>query len=292
MPRPARIAIVGLGLIGGSAALALRAAGHHVIGYARREATRALALELGAVHEAPATLAAAVQAEVVLLAPPVLAIRDLLREMAPHLHPGTVVTDAASTKRQVERWALESLPRGVHWVGGHPMAGKETSGLEHADGALFRERTWCIVPPPDADPDAVRVVTQIAADTGARTLEIDAAAHDRAVAAVSHLPFTAAAALADAVICEDRFREQAPIAGTGLRDMTRLASGDATMHRDIVLTNRDNLVESLERYVASLGETIALLKRLPESGEDTTTTELGEYFARLKRARDAWLEGT
>ena len=290
MPRTARIAVVGLGLIGGSAALALRAAGHHVLGYARREATRALALELGAVDDAPATLGEAVAADVVLLAPPVLAIRDLLREMTPYLKSGTVVTDAASTKLHVERWALETLPAGVQWVGGHPMAGKETAGLEHADAALFRGRTWCIVPPPGATASAVEMVEQIALATGARTLRIDAAAHDRAVAAVSHLPFTAAAALADAVIRDAAFREVAPIAGTGLRDMTRLASGDATMHRDIVLTNRENLLDSLERYVASLEHVMALLRRLPDGEESEAADELGAYFAGLKRARDEWLD--
>src|SRR5688500_13296016 len=286
----ARIAIVGLGLIGGSAALALRAAGHHVLGYARREETRALARRLGAADETPATLAEAAQADVVLLAPPVLAIRGLLRDLASHLSPGTVVTDAAGTKSDVERWALETLPAGVRWVGGHPMAGKETAGLEHADAALFRGRTWCIVPPPNADSDAVSVVTQLARDTGARTLEIDAAAHDRAVAAVSHLPFTAAAALADAVIGDAGFESIAPIAGTGLKDMTRLASGDATMHRDIVLTNRDNLLESLERYVASLQDVTALIRALPDAEEGDAASELGEYFSRLKLARDGWLE--
>src|SRR5918994_6502907 len=108
MPRIARVAIVGLGLIGGSAALALRAAGHHVLGYARREETRELARRLGAVDETPETLADAAQADVVLLAPPVLAIRGLLRELSPHLKEGTIVTDAASTKSDVERWAAET----------------------------------------------------------------------------------------------------------------------------------------------------------------------------------------
>jgi prephenate dehydrogenase len=305
--RPVRIAVVSLGLIGGSAALALRAAGHTVAGYARRESTRRLALERGAVDAAPATLAEAVaEAEVVLLAPPVLSMRELLAQVAPHLAPGAVVTDAASTKADVERWALALLPRGprgARWVGSHPMAGKETAGLEHADGTLFRGRTWCVVPPRGADPDAVALVARLARDTGARTLEIDAAAHDRAVAAVSHLPFMAAAAMARSVIARDRFGEMAPIAGTGLRDMTRLASGDAVMHRDICLTNRDNVIDELERYVARLNEAIALLRRQPDpdaaaaadaAGEpgdvgSPAAQELGAYFADLKTARDAWL---
>ncbi|HEU5314884.1 MAG TPA: prephenate dehydrogenase/arogenate dehydrogenase family protein [Chloroflexota bacterium] len=289
----ARVAVVGLGLIGGSAALAFRAAGHQVIGYARRPETRQRALQVGAVDSAPETLAEAVQADVVLLAPPVLAFRSLLRAVAPHLPEGAVVTDAASTKADVERWALATLPPQVRWVGGHPMAGKETAGLDHADSALFCDRPWCIVPPPNADRDAVRLVTDVAAGTGARTLEIDAAAHDRAVAAVSHLPFTVSAALAATVIDADAFGDVSAVAGSGLRDMTRLASGDPTMHRDIVLTNRDNLIAALEHYLGSIQDALALLRRLPKPDDaegDAAVAELGAYFTRLKAARDTWLD--
>lgn len=219
-------------------------------------------------------------------------MRDLLAQVAPHLRPGSVVTDAASTKADVERWALAVLPRDVHWVGSHPMAGKETAGIEHADGALFQGRTWCVVPPPDADEGAVATVTRLARDTGARTLKIDAAAHDCAVAAVSHMPFMASAAVAQSVIAQDRFDEIAAIAGSGLRDMTRLASGDPTMHRDICLTNRDNLIDELERYVQHLQNAIALLRRLPAPDaavDHSATADLGNYFTSLKTARDTWL---
>ena len=270
----------------------LRAAGHVVIGYARRQETRALAISCGAADVTPGSLAETVQADVVLLAPPVLAMKSLLAEIAPHLAPGTVVTDAASTKADPERWALGALPHGVHWVGSHPMAGKETAGLEHADSNLFRDRTWCIVPPPNADAEAVASVTRLAQDTGARTMQIDAAEHDRAVAAVSHLPFTAAAALAQSVIARETFALVAPVAGTGLRDMTRLASGDAVMHRDIVLTNRDNLVHELEQYALAIQEAIALLRRLPSPDDvegDPAAAELGDWFAGLRDARDTRL---
>jgi prephenate dehydrogenase len=281
-----RVAIAGLGLIGGSAGLAWRAAGHTVVGYARRPETRRLALELGAADETPETLAGAARADVVVLAPPVLAVRDLMGALAPLLAPGTVVTDVASTKRCVERWAADLLPPGVAFVGGHPMAGKETAGIEHADGALFRARTWCVVPPPGADPAAVDVVRRLALDAGARPLRLEAATHDRAVAATSHLPFMAAAALCETVVAGDDFPRLAPVAGTGLRDATRLASGDPLMHRDICLTNRDFLVQSLEAYAARLAAAADLLRRLPEPD---ATTELERYFAGLKGARDAWL---
>jgi prephenate dehydrogenase len=275
--------------------LALRRAGHTVVGYSRRAVTRQRALEIGAIDEAVDFLTGAADADVVLLAPPVIAIRALLAELAPDLRSGTVVTDAASTKADVERWARASLPQGVHWVGSHPMAGKETAGIEHADGSLFDGRTWCVVPPPGAEPWAVERVAQLARATGARTIELDAQAHDRAVAAVSHLPFTVGAVIAHAVIDRESFPAIAPIAGTGLRDMTRLASGDAIMHRDICLTNRDNIVRELEHFSERLGDMIALLRQLPAAdGVDTvdgssSATELGDLFEHLKRSRDEWL---
>ena len=247
---------------------------------------------MGAVHAAPDALAEAATAEIVVLAPPVLAVRSLMKELGPSLSPGSIVTDAASTKVDVERWAAALLPGHVEWIGGHPMAGKETAGLEHAEATLFHGRTWCVVPPSGARADSVNRIRQLATDAGATPLEIDAERHDRAVAKVSHLPFMAAAALAHAVIDDDDFESIERIAGTGLRDMTRLASGDPTMHRDIVLTNRVNVVRSLERYVASLEETLALLRALPtpeDAESHRSTRDLSEYFAHLKAARDAWL---
>lgn len=263
------------------------------MGYSRREETCRRALDLGAVDTTAADLEQAAEADVVLLAPPVTTIKRLLADLAPHLAPETIVTDAASTKADVERWAQETLPAGVHWVGSHPMAGKETAGIDHADGNLFKGRTWCIVPPEAASAAAVEAVTTLASATGARTLTVDAQTHDRAVAAVSHLPFTVAAVIAASVIGQETFPAYAQIAGTGLRDMTRLASGDAIMHRDICLTNRDNLVQELERFSDHLHRTIDLLRRLPDADHtdgDPASAELGDYFQGLKQARDAWLD--
>jgi prephenate dehydrogenase len=301
-----RVAIVGLGLIGGSAGIAWREAGHTVLGYARRPETRRLALELGAADETPPSLAGAAQAEVVVLAPPVLAVRDLLARLAPHLTPGTVVTDVASTKRCVETWAGQLLPPGVAYIGGHPMAGKEQAGIEHADGRLFQGRTWCIVPPPGADPGAEAVVRRLAQDAGSHPLRLEAEEHDRAVAATSHLPFLASALLAQTVVARPEFPHLAPVAGSGLRDTTRLASGDPLMHRDICLTNRDFLVLELQRYAAHLAAVTDLLRRLPDPDDlpdvpdaplegggplGDPLGDLGRTFVELKRARDAWLEG-
>ncbi len=289
-----RVAILGLGLIGGSAGLAWRAAGHTVVGYARRPATGRRALEMGAADEAVATLAQATDADVVVLALPVLAIRQLMRDLSPLLRPGTVVTDVASTKRHVERWARQLLPPHAPFVGGHPMAGKETAGIEHADGSLFRGRTWCIVPPEGADAAAVERVTRLAREAGARPLQIGAADHDRAVAVTSHLSFMTSVTLCQAVVAREDFRRVAPVAGTGLRDTTRLASGDPLMHRDICLTNRDFLVHELETFGARVAEVTDLIRRLPDpeaAPGDPAVDRLERLFAELKTARDAWLEG-
>jgi prephenate dehydrogenase len=230
----------------------------------------------------------------VVLATPVLAIRHLFSELGPLLAPGTIVTDAASTKADVERWAARFLPPQVRFVGGHPMAGKETAGIDHADGTLFRGRTWCIVPPPRADTAAVETVTRLAVDARATTVRMDAAAHDRAVAATSHLPFMASVALCRAVVTRPEFAQMAPVAGTGLRDTTRLASGDAVMHRDICLTNRDNLARELEAFAAHVADLATLVRRLPESDSaagDPALADLEHLFVRLKATRDGWLHG-
>jgi prephenate dehydrogenase len=228
----------------------------------------------------------------VVLATPVLAIRHLFSELGPLLAPGTIVTDAASTKADVERWAAQFLPPQVRFVGGHPMAGKETAGIDHADGTLFQGRTWCIVPPPRADPAAVEAVTRLAADTGATTVRLDAAAHDWAVAATSHLPSMASVALCRSVVVRPEFAQLAPVAGTGLRDTTRLASGDAVMHRDICLTNRDNLARELEAFAAHVADLAALVRRLPEpdsAGGHPALADLGNLLAQLKELRDDWV---
>ncbi|NBX47240.1 MAG: prephenate dehydrogenase/arogenate dehydrogenase family protein [Chloroflexi bacterium] len=142
-----RISVVGLGLIGASAAAAWRQAGHLVTGWGPRLVTRDTALARGFVDAAPESLAETVaNSDVVVLAAPVLAIRQLLTDIAPHLAAGTVVTDVASTKASVEEWALGVLPANVEWVGGHPMAGRETAGIDHADPTLFKSFAWPLMP--------------------------------------------------------------------------------------------------------------------------------------------------
>ncbi|MEY4408109.1 MAG: hypothetical protein RL345_2575 [Chloroflexota bacterium] len=288
-----RISVVGLGLIGASAAAAWRQAGHLVSGWGPRLVTRDTALARGFVDAAPESLAETVaNSDVVVLAAPVLAIRQLLTDIAPHLAAGTVVTDVASTKASVEEWALGVLPANVEWVGGHPMAGRETAGIDHADPTLFNNRVWVVVPSSNASDVSVGRVVRLATDAGSKVITMTAADHDVAVAQVSHVPFMISTALSDAVIGNRRFGEWAPVAATGLRDITRLASGDATMHRDICVTNRDNIAKGLEDVSAVLADLATQVRELPNPASAIGSEELevlDQTFRRIKYDRDGWL---
>lgn len=288
-----RISVVGLGLIGASAAAAWRQAGHLVTGWGPRLVTRDTALARGFVDAAPESLAETVaNSDVVVLAAPVLAIRQLLTDIAPHLAAGTVVTDVASTKASVEEWALGVLPANVEWVGGHPMAGRETAGIDHADPTLFNNRVWVVVPSSNASDVSVGRVVRLATDAGSKVITMTAADHDVAVARVSHVPFMISTALSDAVIGNRRFGEWAPVAATGLRDITRLASADATMHRDICVTNRDNIAKGLEDVSAVLADLARQVRELPNPASAIGSEELevlDQTFRRIKYDRDGWL---
>ncbi|HJW88017.1 MAG TPA: prephenate dehydrogenase/arogenate dehydrogenase family protein, partial [Dehalococcoidia bacterium] len=187
------IAIIGLGLIGGSLGLALKRAGQGpIVGCALHPRTLALAQELGAIDLARESPEAAVEgAGLVILAAPIRALPRLMARIAPHLLSGAVVTDTASTKASVMKWATEDLPRGVYFVGGHPMAGKEKSGPQAAEETLFDGRPYCIVPSVDAVPGAVNSVIGLAETLGARPFFLDADEHDAYAAAISHVPLVA-----------------------------------------------------------------------------------------------------
>jgi prephenate dehydrogenase len=172
------------------------------------------------------------------------------------------------------------------------MAGKELSGLSHVDPDLFRGRTWVVVPPPGASRDAVSTVERLGQELGSRIIEMDAASHDEAVAYVSHLPFMVSTALSAAVIGSERFVAWSAVAASGLRDMTRLASGDALMHRDICATNRDQIADAMERFAAAFATMAAQVRALPDDHKLSAADnleDLGSTFERVKADRDAWL---
>jgi len=289
-----RVAIVGLGLIGGSIGLGLRRwaeengqGGHaslEIVGFDTDLQQQQYAKKLHAVDKTAWQLVQAVRdADVVVIATPVLAMRDVFSDIAPHLKSGAVVTDTGSTKVQVLAWANELLPRTVNFVGGHPMAGKSQS-IEAAEADLFKGATWCVTPSVSASEDAIRNVLGIVAALSAEPYFIDPAEHDAYVAGVSHLPFVLSAALMNAVSRDASWRDMKTLTSTGFRDVTRLAAGSPDMHRDILLTNRDAVRRWIDNYIASLTD----LRRTLEEEGDEATKDLGEFFEKARDARADW----
>jgi prephenate dehydrogenase len=279
-----RIAIIGLGLIGGSMGLALKRAGAdlEVVGFARRPAVAAKAIEIEAVDRTESDLLSAVKsANLVLIATPAMAIKEILAEIGESLVEGCIVTDAASTKTQVMGWAEESLPSSVSFIGGHPMAGKETSGIEAADGELFVNCTYCLIPGRGATKEAIDIVSGLVSQIGAKPLFIDAPEHDSLVAGISHLPLLISVALVLMTTKSPLWPNMAKLAATGFRDLSRLASGNPRMSRDICLTNREPIIQRLDEYIEELAE---LRRRISEGSE-----KLEEAFTRARDEREGWL---
>lgn len=251
-----RIAIIGTGLIGTSIGLSLSARkerNFEIIGADRDRTNARTAKKLGGLDREVGSLEEAVAgAGLVILAVPVMAAKPLLQEIGKLLEPGTVVTDVCSTKADILRWAEEFLPKTAHFVGGHPMAGRETSGPAAASADLFKDATWAITPSPRANERAVDVVLGLVESMGAIPLYIDPAEHDQYAAAVSHLPLLLSVALFRMVRDSQGWEDASLLAGPGFRDLTRLASGDPTMSRDIMMTNREAVLHWIGRVQAEL----------------------------------------
>jgi prephenate dehydrogenase len=258
-----RVGILGLGLMGGSLALALRGRVAHLLGVERQVITRQTALRQGIVDEAIEELTpAAPPLDLLVLAAPVRVILDTLGRL-PALRPsGCAVVDLGSTKRAVVA-AMSALPLSFAAVGGHPMCGKETAGLAAATAQLYDGQTFilCRVPRPAPQPAAEALALALVEAVGARPLWLDAAEHDRLVAAVSHLPALAAAALMRGA-AEDR---QWAVSASGFRDAARLAGTDPRMLLDILLTNREAVLDALSAYRADLAGLSAALERGDEA---------------------------
>lgn len=259
----ATVAIVGLGLMGGSlaAALSARRAGKRIVGVARRRVTWETARDLRFVDGGTCELAEGVaEAGIVVLALPVGEILATLPLLGPLLRPGCLVLDVGSTKRAICA-ALDALPASVQAVGGHPMCGKETSGLSVAEPTLYEGRVFVLCPVQRTSPEALTLARELVGAVGARPVVLDPERHDRAVAAISHLPYALAVALVNAV---SGLAASDPacleLAAGGYRDTTRLAASDLEMMRDILLTNRAPVLEALQGAQTELGRLEAALR--------------------------------
>lgn len=278
-----KVAIVGLGLIGGSLGLALRKArmAEQVTGYDLGRGVCEQARKVGAIDQVHTSLADVVRgAELIVLATPVGAMHALLQQMGDLASPGAVITDVASTKSQVISWAEEFLPDTLTFVGGHPMAGKETSGVDAADPALFRNRIYCLTPTARTSPAALNKVLALVETIGARVRFLEPAEHDGQVALVSHLPFIASTALMTTATENSNWSDASQLAASGFRDTTRLAAGNPEMYRDICLTNHEAVVRALDDYL----KTLHMLRDHIATGDP----HLNELFARSQEARQQW----
>ena len=249
------IAIVGTGLIGTSLALAIKDSNLQgdVVGTDYDSSARSGAQKTGAFKSVEARLANAVRgADVVVSPPPVMVMREMMEATASDFQEGCVVTDVGSSKRVVLQWAEEILPKTVSFVGGHPMAGREKTGPENADGTMFKGKAYCIVPSPTAQRSAVSSITTMAEAIGARPLFIGVDEHDSFVAAASHLPFMMSVALMGCTSKSANWDDIAQLASSGFGDLSRLASGDPVMHRDICITNPEPIVAWMDSYIREL----------------------------------------
>lgn len=276
-----RLAVVGVGLLGGSLALAARAQGlaREIVGVGRDRGRLEAPLRAGAVDRVTTSVAEGVRdADVIVLAATVLANERLLGEVWGAMAPGALVTDVGSTKRGIVS-AAERLAAGQPraFVGSHPMAGSEQSGFGVARADLFRGATVIVTPTDASDPAAVKGVTALWEALGARVSVLDPDTHDRVVAAISHLPHVAAWALIDAV---GRFEPGAlAFAARGFKDTTRIAASDPAMWTDILLGNRDAIVASLAAFRRALDD----LEGLVTAGDRAGIEAL---LARMKAQRE------
>jgi prephenate dehydrogenase len=287
MARIGKLVVVGVGLIGGSFALALKEAGAvgRVVGVGRGAANIRRALELGIIDAAGAfdetTFA---DADLALLAVPVGQMRSVMRAVAPLLGAKTVVTDAGSTKEDVVALAQRELKGALsRFVPGHPIAGNEKSGAESAFAALYRGRRVVLTPLAGTWPGALALVRSAWEICGSEVSELKAREHDAVLAAVSHLPHLLAYALVDQVARHRNAKQLFSFAAGGFRDFTRIAASHPEMWRDICLANRKALLVELERY----GGELERVKRMLERGD---AKALEKLFSGARAARERWLE--
>lgn len=277
-----RVALIGLGLIAGSMALAMRRAGlaGEITGHARSAETRTVAAEIGLVDRVCETAAEAVRgADLVVLCVPVGAMEAVAAEIAPVLDSGVTVTDVGSVKVAVIEAVAPHLGPGIHFVPAHPLAGTEHSGPRSGFAELFDNR-WCILCPGDADPAAVARLRSLWEAMGANVDEMDAAHHDLVLSVTSHVPHLIAYTMVGVADHLRRVTESEIIkySAAGFRDFTRIAASDPTMWRDVFLTNKGAVLDILGRFT----EELFVLQRAIRMGDGD---QLHAYFSRTRAIR-------
>ena len=284
------LAIIGVGLIGGSLGLALKDKlkdDIYVTGLSRTEKSMANAINCGAVDFASADVEQVVKdADVVYLSTPVLQIIPMVKKILPFLKSGAIITDAGSTKEVVGTAIKELLPTDIYYVSGHPMTGKEKSGVQAADKDLFKHKSYVIIDDDTVPAEIRKKITDLLELTGANLTTLDFAKHDRCASIISHVPHVAAAALVTLLNRSAGDMDSClKLAGGGFKDTTRIASSNSDMWADICMTNSAAIAGHLRDLQAILGEVITQI----EAGDRQA---VHDYFAAAKTRRDNILDKT
>lgn len=279
-----KLTIIGVGLIGGSLAMALRKKGMvgEIVGVGRSVSNLELAVKLDVIDKFTTDAAAGVLgADLVVIATPVASVPDVVKKIAASLKQGAIVTDVGSVKKSIVKEAEKMLPSGVYFVGGHPVAGTEESGVGAAFPALFETRKCILTPTAKTDKEALKKVKEIWEAAGSEVIVMDAEKHDCILAAVSHLPHVIAYSLVNTVDDVRDFEESIlNYSAGGFRDFTRIASSSPEMWRDICLLNRRAILDMIDRFE----EKLSALKKSIEAEEGKN---LLNAFRNAKDARDS-----
>ena len=284
------LAIIGIGLIGGSLGLALKdklGEDIHITGMCRTQESMDKAVSLGAVDMASSDARQVVEdADIVFLSPPVLQIVPMVERILPYLRKGTILTDAGSTKQYIWEHLQKLLPPDIYYIAGHPMTGREKSGVEAAKKDLFVNKAYVIVENTGASPEAHEKLMSVLRHTGANFTTLDIAKHDRCASVISHVPHVTAAALVTLLNRSGGDMESCiKLIGGGFKDTTRIASSNSDMWADICMTNGAAISANLRELQAILGEVIASI-------EAHDRQAIHDYFAASKERRDSLLEKT
>ncbi len=278
-----RLAIIGVGLIGGSLSLALKKAGvvNEVVGYSRTQSVRDEALALGIIDQVATSVADAVKdADMIFIAVPMVAMESVLTELARYIRSDAIITDGGSAKAQVVDVARKVLGEKLgQFVPGHPIAGTEKSGPSAAFAELYQGHRVVLTPIAESNTDAVKQVRAMWQDTGAEVFEMNVKHHDDVLAATSHLPHILAFNLVGMLAERDDCDEVLRYAAGGFKDFSRIASSDAVMWRDICLTNKEAILDLLKDYQQGL-------KQLEQAIANQDGETLIKVFERAKQARD------
>ena len=280
-----QLGVIGCGLMGGSFALALKRAGlvKRVIGYSKSPSTTEKAKKLGVIDQAAESALLAVSgSDLVLIAVPVAATEATFKAIRHLIEPGVLIMDVGSTKRDVVDAARRVLKENIaSFVPAHPIAGKEVSGITNADATLYNGRQVILTPLPQTNPELVQKATDVWAAIGAQVLRMTPENHDGAFAAVSHLPHMLAFAYFNSVARQPAGRDYLSLAGPGFRDFTRIAASDATMWRDILMSNRVEVLKQSMRF----RHTLEAMEHALKSGN---VEALEDMVRSASEARGSW----